>query len=196
MWTLGGIRVMLRKKSHHPFPNFLAFTVTPFYKNNFLHSHSHFSTKIISLCIYIYIYIYTHIYPYLYKVISITLKEDICSNYFERVWRRNRIESCLSFKVWTHGFDKRDLREFLALSLREKESKVSWNFRFVCLPVGTREGDGFLDVLFVWESQGRGEVELGDCMSKSWSLGLFTWMKLWLYMRWISIDCMWMEFPL
>ena len=32
------------------------------------------------------------------------------------------MESCLSFKVQTYGFDKRDIREFLALSfsLREK----------------------------------------------------------------------------
>ena len=99
MGTLGGIRVELRKNLTTHFSNFLAFTLTPFYKNNFLHSHSHshFSTKIISLCIYIhtyihtyiyiyvyiyiylYMYIYIYIYPYLYKVISITLKEHICS---------------------------------------------------------------------------------------------------------------------
>ena len=123
MGTLSGIRIELRKNLTTHFSNFLAFTLTPFYKNNFLHSHSHFSIKIISLCIHIhththtYIYIYIYIYPYLYKVICITLKEDICSNYFERVWRRNRMESCLSFKVWTHGFDKRDLREVRILIL-------------------------------------------------------------------------------
>ena len=32
--------------------------------------------------------------------------------------------SCLSFKVWTHGFDKRDLRELPSSFLKRKESKV------------------------------------------------------------------------
>ena len=45
-----------------------------------------------------------------------------CSNCFEKVWRR-RMESCLSFKVWSRLFDKRGIREFLALSLREKSVK-------------------------------------------------------------------------
>ena len=33
------------------------------------------------------------------------------------------MESCLSFKVWTCGFEKKDIREFLELSLREKSVK-------------------------------------------------------------------------
>ena len=53
-----------------------------------------------------------------------------CSNCFERGWRRNKMESCLSFKVWTRGFDKRDIREFLALSLREKGVKWGENSDF------------------------------------------------------------------
>ena len=75
----GGIHGRLGKKNHTPFfPTF----------STFLHSHSNFPTKIISLCIYVYIhiyiyiyvcvYIYIYIYPYLYKVISITFKEHIC----------------------------------------------------------------------------------------------------------------------
>ena len=72
--NLGGIRVMLRKNLTTHFFN-LSFS---------LHSHLHFPTKNnITLHVHISIYIYIYIYPYLYKVISITLKEDICSNYFE-----------------------------------------------------------------------------------------------------------------
>ena len=96
--------------------------------------------------------------------------------------------------VWQKGL-KRVPSTFL-----ERKRGAKWaEILDLCVypAVGTREGDGFLDVLFVWESQGRGEVELGDCMSKSWSLGLSTCMILWLYMCWIStIDCMWVEFPL
>ena len=75
------IRVWLEKS--HPLFIFLAFTQLSCIQTHIyiyiynLCIHTYFSTKIISLCIYIYIYIY--IYPYLYKVISITLKEHICS---------------------------------------------------------------------------------------------------------------------
>ena len=31
------------------------------------------------------------------------------------------MELCISFDVWTRGFEKRDSRELLALSLRERE---------------------------------------------------------------------------
>ena len=34
------------------------------------------------------------------------------------------MKSCLSFKVWTHGFNKRDLRELPSSFLKRKESKV------------------------------------------------------------------------
>ena len=43
------------------------------------------------------------------------------SSFFERVSRRNCMELYLSFNMWTCGFDKRDTRELLALSLRERE---------------------------------------------------------------------------
>ena len=33
------------------------------------------------------------------------------------------MEPYLSFNVWTRGFDKRDTRELLALSIREKTAK-------------------------------------------------------------------------
>ena len=47
-----------------------------------------------------------------------------CSSYFDKV-KEERIEMELyfSFDVWTCGFEKRESRELLALSLREKRAK-------------------------------------------------------------------------
>ena len=75
---LGWIRVWLGKEISHPLSPFL---------------HSHLYIYIYILCIHTYfflcihthlqiiisLYTHTYIYPYLYKVISITLKEHICS---------------------------------------------------------------------------------------------------------------------
>ena len=97
------------------------------------------------------------------------------------------MESCLSFKVWTHGFDKRDLREFLALSLREKRVKLE--VRILILH-GRWKWRGFLDVCLD-KSQGRSEVELGDCMANQVLVfGLSTCMKLWHYVlnsNWLHV---------
>ena len=172
---------MARERKITPTFNFLAFTLKLSYKNNLLHSHLPFSTKVISLCICI--------YPYLYKVISITLKEDICSNYFERVWRRNRMESCLSFKVWTHGFDKRDLREFLAFSFREKRVKLEVRILILHEPVEMERLLGCLS----WQKSRKKWGGAWWLHGQS-SLGLWvlsTCMVLWLCMFWISIGCMW-----
>ena len=95
--------------------------------------------------------------------------------------RRIRMESCLSFKVWTHGFAKRDLREFLALSLREKRQKWSENSDFPWTR-GKWEQESLWNVLELEKSQGRSEVELGDCMANQVLIfGLSTCMKLWHY---------------
>ena len=48
--------------------------------------------------------------------------------------------------MWTYEFDKRDSRELLALSLREKRVKWGENSDSGG-PMGNREGDSFLDVL-------------------------------------------------
>ena len=71
----GGVRGMLGKKISHPLFNF------------FFSLHSHlfflcirtFLQRIISLYTHTHTHTYIYIYPYLYKVISITLKEHICS---------------------------------------------------------------------------------------------------------------------
>ena len=79
------------------------------------------------------------------------------------------METYLSFGVcvnpWTQEKDSRELRSTF---LKRKRDKSEVRIQILHGPVGNER---FLDVLFVWESQGRGEVELGDCMSKSWSMG-------------------------
>ena len=64
--------------------------------------------------------------------------------------------------MWTVGFDKGDLREHPSSFLKRKESKVRGeNFDFAWTRGKWR---GFLDVCLE-KSQGRSEVELGDCMA-------------------------------
>ena len=62
------------------------------------------------------------------------------------------MEFCLSFNMWTRGFDKRDIRELLAISLREKS--VKW-------------GEEILICVDPWKM--RGSVFLGcfSCLEKS-----------------------------
>ena len=94
------------------------------------------------------------------------------SSFFEWVWIRNVMESCLSFNVWTRGFDKRDLRELLALSLREKRVKWGEKFWFVWTH-GKWEQENFLDVLVVLRKV-KEEVRCNLVIAwpaKSWSLG-------------------------
>ena len=164
---------MLEKNLSTHFFNFLAFTLTLFYKNDInLHTHTH-----------------TYIYHYFYKVISITLKEHIFSNCFGRVWRRNRLESCLSFKVWTHGFDKRDLRELPSSFLKRKESKVRGeNYDFAWIG-----GNGKASWMFVL-TKVKEEVRWSLVIAwptKSWSLGVNMHETLALCVEFQLVACGW-----
>ena len=82
------------------------------------------------------------------------------SSFFERAWKRNEMELYFSFDVWTCGFEKRDSRETLALSLREKRAKWGEKFWFVWTR-GNGEGESFLDVLLTLKKL----VELVHCMA-------------------------------
>ena len=62
------------------------------------------------------------------------------------------MEFCLSFNVWTHGFDKRDIRELLALSLREKSAK--W-------------GEEIMICMDPWKMRGRVFLGCSSCLEKS-----------------------------
>ena len=86
------------------------------------------------------------------------------SSFFERVWRRNYMELYFSFEVLTRGFERKDLRELLALFLKEKRAKWGENSD-LCGFMGNRGVKSFLDVLVAWESQRRDEVELVHCMT-------------------------------